>query len=71
MENRIQRYWHKIRDSILSRWGNQVSEDDLAEPMSYEDLCHFFGEKCALSRQDAEKEANRLIEEIEASSLGV
>jgi hypothetical protein len=71
VEEKLKRYWSEIRKTILSRWGHQVQEEDLEEPMSYEKLCEYFGEKCGLKRGQAEERIDRVIREIEFRPPGV
>jgi hypothetical protein len=61
--------WDKIRKSILRKWGHRIDEADLQEPMSYEELCDFFGQQCRLSRDEARKEAERVLREV--TTLGL
>jgi hypothetical protein len=63
MDNLIHRSWARIRNAILSRWPHQVDEDDLAMPMSYDELCRYFGSKCGFSREEAKETADRLLQE--------
>jgi hypothetical protein len=71
MESKLQQYWDKVKEVILSRWGDQVEEDDLETPMSYDQLCRYFGEKCNLRREQAEERIGRVISEIEFIPPGV
>jgi len=67
MEELLRRSWDKVRKAILGKWGGKVKEADLERPMSYEQLCHFFGEQCGLPREEARKEADRLLREIQST----
>jgi hypothetical protein len=71
MEEKLTKYWTEIKRAILSRWGHQVREEDLEEPMSYEQLCDYFGEKCNLRREQAEERVDRVVQEIEFRPPGV
>ena len=71
MEEKLTKYWNEIKRAILSRWGHQVREEDLEEPMSYEQLCDYFGEKCNLRREQAEERLDRVVQEIEFRPPGV
>ncbi len=62
MDSRLSRSWERVRRAIISRWSPQVSEDDLTKPMTYKQLCQFFGERCGLAAQEAEQEAKRLLD---------
>jgi hypothetical protein len=71
MEEKLKEYWNEIKEAILSRWGHQVREDDLQEPMSYDRLCEYFGEKCELEREQAEERVDRVVQEIAFRPPGV
>jgi ABC-type Na+ transport system ATPase subunit NatA len=71
MEEKLKKYWNEIKEAVLSRWGDQVQEEDLEKPMSYEQLCQYFGEKCDLRREQAEDRIERVVQEIEFRPPGV
>jgi hypothetical protein len=71
MATSLKSQWDKIRKSILRKWGHSVDETDLQEPMSYKELCNFFGEQCGLSRDEARKEADRIVSEVTNTRLGL
>jgi hypothetical protein len=63
MDSLLREGWDKIRASILRRWGHKVSEDQLKEPMSYDDLCTFFSEHCDLKIKKAKAEIDHMLNE--------
>jgi hypothetical protein len=71
MENPLQQYWEKIKDAILDQWGDEVDEADLEQPLDQEQLCRYFGEKCKLSRQQAEERVKDIMDQIEFRPPGV
>ena len=71
MESKLHQYWDKVVHAIMGRWGDEVDEADLEEPMDYDQLCEYFGEKCNLEREEAKERVDRIIREIEFRPPGV
>jgi hypothetical protein len=65
MEDLLHKYWDRIRKGILSKWGSKVKEADLEKPMSYDQLCKYFGEQCQLRNEEAKTEVRRLLDEAQ------
>jgi hypothetical protein len=62
MDAYIREQWPKIRDLILGRWRHRISEEHLDKPLRYDDLCKIFRERCDLTRQEAKRETNHLLD---------
>jgi len=71
MDDVIKRSWERIREAILGKWGDRVDEDDLETPLTYSELCTFFGERCELQRRQAEEEVRRLLNQAGSRPTGV
>ncbi len=71
MEDLLHKYWDRIRQGILSRWGKKVKEEDLQKPMNPEQLCTYFGDQCQLTRDEAQAEVRRLLDEAMNRRIGV
>jgi hypothetical protein len=65
VEDLLSKYWSRIRKAIVSKWGSKVKEADLEKPMSYDQLCKYFGEQCQLREADAKQEVRRLLDEAQ------
>lgn len=63
--------WIDIRNAILSKWGHAIDASDLEEPLDDEQMCALFGEKCGLARQDARREVDRILDELQSRPSGV
>ena len=70
IEKLLKERWAEIQKAIKAKWGQKISDDDLAEAIDNQDvLCELVSSRCGLDAQSARREVKSILDGIQSGAF--